>query len=102
MKQQRYQAKSGRDWIDECADTMEPVEFRAAMRFTIGKYVRRAGKKDELIKEIGKIKDYAERWLDYEHRAAQSGLPETMAGTGDRSAGEVGTVPTKADNQGAA
>lgn len=22
MKQQRYQAKSGRDWIDECADTL--------------------------------------------------------------------------------
>lgn len=75
MKQQRYQAKSGRDWIDECADTMEPVEFRAAMRFTIGKYVRRAGKKDELTKEIGKIKDYAERWLEYERRAAQDGLP---------------------------
>lgn len=65
-KQARYLASSGRDWIDECADTMEPVEFRAAMRFTIGKYVRRAGKKDDLEKEIEKIRDYAERWLAYE------------------------------------
>lgn len=65
-KQKRYLASSGRDWIDECADTMEPLEFRAAMRFTIGKYVRRAGKKDELEKEIAKIRDYADRWLAYE------------------------------------
>ena len=102
MKQERYRDATGEDWIDEFARTATAEEFRGAMRFTIGKYNRRMGKKDELTKEIGKIKDYAERWLDYEHRAAQSGLPETMAGAGDRGPSEMGAVPTKADNQGAA
>lgn len=101
-KQSRYQDAKGEDWIDEFARTATPEEFRGAMRFTIGKYNRRMGKKDELTKEIGKIRDYAERWLEYEHRAAQSGLPDTVAGTGDRGPAEVGAVPPKADNQGPA
>ena len=29
-------------------------------------YNRRMGKKDELIKEIEKIKDYCQRWIDVE------------------------------------
>jgi hypothetical protein len=66
MKQQRYIDEHGEDWIDECARTLTPEEFRGAMKFTIGKYVRRAGKKDQLTKEIAKIQDYASRWLDYE------------------------------------
>lgn len=66
LKQSRYQDSAGDDWIDECARTLTPEEFRGAMKFTIGKYIRRAGKKDDLIKEIGKIEDYARRWGDYE------------------------------------
>lgn len=67
-KQTRYLDKNGRDWIDECAETMTVDEFRGAMKFTIGKYVRRAGKKDEIQKEIRKIEDYAARWLEYERK----------------------------------
>lgn len=67
-KQSRYQDKSGEDWINECARTMTPEEFRGAMKFTIGKYVRRLGKKDSVISEVTKIADYAMRWKSYEER----------------------------------
>jgi hypothetical protein len=65
-KQARYQDAKGEDWIDEFARTATADEFRGAMRFTIGKYCRRAGKKDSLVSEITKIEDYARRWREYE------------------------------------
>ena len=65
-KQSRYQDTTGEDWIDEAARTFTAEEFRGAMRFTIGKYNRRMGKKDDLISEIEKIRDYATRWLEVE------------------------------------
>ena len=65
-KQPRYQDTAGEDWIDEAARTFTAEEFRGAMRFSIGKYNRRMGKKDELIKEIEKMKDYCQRWIDVE------------------------------------
>ena len=65
-KQARYQDTAGEDWIDEAARTFTPEEFRGAMRFSIGKYNRRMGKKDELIKEIEKMRDYCQRWIDVE------------------------------------
>jgi len=65
-RQARYQDAAGQDWIDEAARTFTAEEFRGAMRFTIGKYVRRAGKKDAFESEIAKIKDYAARWLEVE------------------------------------
>ena len=65
-KQPRYQDATGEDWIDEAARTFTAEEFRGAMRFSIGKYNRRMGKKDELIKEIEKMRDYCDRWLEVE------------------------------------
>jgi hypothetical protein len=65
-KQERYQDAQGEDWIDEAARTFTAEEFRGAMKFTLGKYVRRAGKKDALASEIKKIRDYAARWLEVE------------------------------------
>jgi hypothetical protein len=65
-KQPRYKDAGGEDWIDEAARTFTAEEFRGAMRFTLGKYVRRAGKKDALESEIEKIRDYAARWLEVE------------------------------------
>ena len=65
-KQARYQDTAGEDWIDEAARTFTAEEFRGAMKFTLGKYVRRAGKKDALESEIEKIRSYASRWLEYE------------------------------------
>jgi hypothetical protein len=65
-KQPRYQDATGEDWIDEAARTFTAEEFRGAMKFTIGKYVRRMGKKDSLPHEIEKIRDYTARWLEVE------------------------------------
>ncbi|MBF57720.1 MAG: hypothetical protein CME80_08380 [Halomonas sp.] len=65
-KQARYQDAKGEDWIDEFARTATADEFRGAMRFTIGKYNRRAGKKDALLSEIRKMRDYCQRWEAYE------------------------------------
>lgn len=39
---------------------------QGAMRFTIGKYNRRVGRKDEILKEVRKMKDYCARWEAYE------------------------------------
>ena len=65
-KQPRYQDATGEDWIDEAARTFTAEEFRGAMRFSIGKYNRRMGKKGELVKEIEKMRDYCQRWLEVE------------------------------------
>lgn len=65
-KQERYKDESGEDWIDECARTFTTEEFRGAMKFTIGKYNRRIGKKDDITKEITKMEDYCRRWRMYE------------------------------------
>jgi len=65
-KQARYQDATGEDWIDEAARTFTPEEFRGAMRFSIGKYNRRMGKKDDLASEIEKMRDYCSRWLKVE------------------------------------
>lgn len=65
-KQARYKDEGGEDWIDEFAKTKTPTEFRAAMQFTIGKYVRRLGKKDSVSSELYKIGDYYLRLAAYE------------------------------------
>lgn len=65
IKQPRYQDAKGEDWIDEFARTATTEEFHGAMRFTIGKYNRRMGKKDDMLKEVRKMKDYCARWEQY-------------------------------------
>jgi hypothetical protein len=65
-KQARYIDNTGNDWIDEFAKTATVDEFRGAMKFTIGKYLRRIGKKDDISLELEKIADYAKRWSIYE------------------------------------
>lgn len=64
-KQDRY-TKDGKDWIDKCAETFTVDEFRGAMKFTIGKYLERVGKKDAIELEVYKMADYCDRWLQYE------------------------------------
>lgn len=66
-KQERYKSSDGKlDYIDACAANYTPEEFRGAMKFTIGKYQSRLGKKDNIVQEVTKISDYANRWLQYE------------------------------------
>jgi hypothetical protein len=66
MKQPRYKNEDGTDWIDECAASFTPEEFRGAMKFTIGKYKKRMGLKDAVEVEEAKIEDYENRWDQYE------------------------------------
>lgn len=72
-KQPRYKDEDGKDWIDEFAENNPIEDFRAAMRFTIGKYERRLGKKDAVSKELYKISDYYKRWSDVEKRLEEGG-----------------------------
>jgi hypothetical protein len=65
-KQARYVDNSGHDWIDEFSKNATVDEFRGAMKFTIGKYLRRIGKKDDITLELEKIADYSNRWSIYE------------------------------------
>lgn len=65
-KQLRYLDAKGDDWIDEFSRTATVDEFRGAMRFTLGKYNRRIGKKDDIPKELDKMIDYCQRWKAYE------------------------------------
>lgn len=64
-KQVRYRDSEGDDWIDEFARSSTPEEFRGAMRFTVGKYLRRVGKKDAELSEVRKMRDYCQRWEAY-------------------------------------
>ena len=61
---------SSRDWIDEFCATSTVEESRGAFRFTIGKYLRRYGKKDDPLQEAVKIQDYANRLVEFERSLA--------------------------------
>lgn len=64
---ERYtENNSSRDWIDEFSATSTVEEVRGAFRFTIGKYLRRYGKKDDPLQEAIKIQDYANRLVEFE------------------------------------
>lgn len=67
-KQPRYKGDDGLDWIDEFARDNSIEDFRAAMRFTIGKYEKRLGKKDAMSKELYKMSDYYKRWSEAEKK----------------------------------
>ncbi len=67
-KQPRYKGDDGLDWVDEFARDNSIEDFRAAMRFTIGKYEKRLGKKDAISKELYKMSDYYKRWSEVEKK----------------------------------
>lgn len=70
---ERYtENKSSRDWIDEFCATSSVEEVRGAFRFTIGKYLRRYGKKDDPLQEAIKIQDYANRLVAFEREQKAS------------------------------
>lgn len=71
-KQERYKSDNGKDFIDESYETMTWEEFVGAMKFTIGKYMKRFGKKDDIESESKKVMDYAirlhQKVLDHKKR----------------------------------
>ncbi|MBW0761366.1 DUF3310 domain-containing protein [Mammaliicoccus lentus] len=52
------------DVIEFCRQHFTEEEFRGAMKFNLIKYPTRLGLKDEEIKELDKIIDYAERYKE--------------------------------------
>lgn len=76
---------SSRDWIDEFCATSTTEEVRGAFRFTIGKYLRRYGKKDDPLEEAIKIQDYANRLVEFEQAALLATVkPEMPADFGQQ------------------
>lgn len=55
----------GEDFLARAFRTYTPEELRGAMKFIIGKYPDRLGKKDDEVKELTKIIDYATRYKNH-------------------------------------
>jgi hypothetical protein len=65
-KVSHYVGENGKDLIDQWHEEY-PIEiFRILMFEQMRKYNTRLGKKDDIKKEVGKIANYANRWLDKE------------------------------------
>jgi hypothetical protein len=60
-----YNGKDGQDYLDQIFVKFPTEEVHGAMRFTMGKYINRLGEKDDRVKEVKKIIDYANRYLEY-------------------------------------
>lgn len=67
IKQQHYQSNTdnGIDLIDFWHMQMTDEEFQGAMKSNLMKYSTRLGRKDDKVKELNKIIDYAERYRNY-------------------------------------
>jgi len=67
IKEQHYQShtENGIDLIDFWHMQMSDEEFQGAMKSQISKYAVRLGRKDDKVKELNKIIDYAERYRNY-------------------------------------
>jgi hypothetical protein len=63
-KQERYHSANTagtKDFIDESYETESFADFTAAIFWTMKKYMKRFGKKDDIVAEAYKIKDYSTR-----------------------------------------
>lgn len=67
VKQKHYQSNTddGIDLIDFWHMQMTDEEFQGAMKSNLMKYSTRLGRKDNKVKELNKIIDYAERYRNY-------------------------------------
>lgn len=57
----------GEDLLDHMEKILTEDEMRGSYKFNIFKYADRAGKKDNVNVEIGKIIEYAKRWRNWEN-----------------------------------
>ena len=66
VREQHYQSHrdNGIDLIDFWHMQMSEEEFQGAMKSQISKYAVRLGRKDDKVKELDKIIDYAERYKE--------------------------------------
>lgn len=58
--------KDGQDLLSHLEHILPEDEMRGAYRFNVMKYATRAGRKDDIILELDKIIQYAERWKQFE------------------------------------
>jgi hypothetical protein len=66
-KQERYHSantEGTKDFIDESYETESFADFTAAIFWTMKKYMKRFGKKDDIVSEAYKIKDYSSRFYE--------------------------------------
>ncbi|MEB8101031.1 DUF3310 domain-containing protein [Staphylococcus xylosus] len=52
------------DFLDYFFMQATPDEMRGAMKFTMGRYATRLGRKDDEVKELDKIIDYSQRYKE--------------------------------------
>lgn len=52
------------DVIEFCRQHFTDEEFKGAMKFNLIKYPTRSGRKDDMVKELDKIIDYAQRYKE--------------------------------------
>ena len=71
VKKERYKKENGMDKIDEWARDKTHDQFRTIMWAMCEKYESRLGKKDAIVKEVGKMADYMNRWHLYEQKWAE-------------------------------
>lgn len=62
-----YQS-GGKDLLDHLEEILSADEMRGAYRFNVIKYADRAGKKDSIDSELGKIIEYTNRWKKWEDK----------------------------------
>ena len=65
-QQPKYKNGSGDDFVAEFARDNSPERFQGAMIFIIEKYLKRLGKKDDIVQELYKVADYANRFYQIE------------------------------------
>ncbi|MCJ0924040.1 DUF3310 domain-containing protein [Mammaliicoccus sciuri] len=56
--------KANIDVIEFCRQHFTDEEFKGAMKFNLIKYPTRLGRKDDMVKELDKIIDYAQRYKE--------------------------------------
>lgn len=56
--------KADIDVIEFCRQHLTDEEFKGAMKFNLIKYPTRLGRKDDMVKELDKIIDYAQRYKE--------------------------------------
>ncbi|MCJ0953551.1 DUF3310 domain-containing protein [Mammaliicoccus sciuri] len=56
--------KTDIDVIEFCRQHFTDEEFKGAMKFNLIKYPTRLGRKDDMVKELDKIIDYAQRYKE--------------------------------------
>ena len=92
--------QDGKDLLSHLEHIMSEDEMRGAYRFNVMKYATRAGRKDDITLEIGKIIQYAKRWKKWEESLQESDV-EDVNGTGNIIyVDEYGNIPAIVTNAG--